>query len=284
MLDDEDLTVTPGRTLLQVDPPVSKELALNVMENYISALKDVGKGNLDPYQNQFCESFVVKDPVGTKKRHDKQQLQLALEDRQDLLMPEGFMLEVHAKTIAQDYKYTAVFATMVVPDAYGLYEKVNRTDLLTISQSGCVQNVTTYWSAAGSLLSSPASDRHKLTEKAIRDYLTALHKLGTGTDQESYFSKFAKKNLKVHDPYGGKDQPMESVEVLKKRIPELAASLAPKGFTVTVKGVLAAHNPRYGSAHLVLNIVGGPSVDIIDIFKITGNGKVKDLKAVWHIY
>jgi len=135
--------------------------------------------------------------------------------------------------------------------------------------------VKTFWSRSGTAV----SDRHKATKDAIRNYLQALHELGTNQSL-SYFSQFAG-NFTVHDPLG--TEPMTSVEELMTAIPELAKLLAPNGFTVDVEGVSVAADPEYGSAHLVLNIIGGPSVDIIDIFQIS-EGKVKDLKAVWHIF
>eukprot|EP00419_Tripos_fusus_P029283 CAMPEP_0172715590 /NCGR_PEP_ID=MMETSP1074-20121228/67631_1 /TAXON_ID=2916 /ORGANISM="Ceratium fusus, Strain PA161109" /LENGTH=350 /DNA_ID=CAMNT_0013540183 /DNA_START=146 /DNA_END=1198 /DNA_ORIENTATION=+ len=263
--------------------PSPKELAGNVTYDYVGHLMDVGAGNWTPYVKQFCKSFLVVDPVGTKNRTSKKQLRQVLRDRQDMFMPEGFALFVKAITISQDYQQTAVFSSMVVPSANGKMEEfVDRTDFLTIEtrkNKNCISSLKTYWSTAGSLLRAPVSVQHQTTEDGIRNYLRALHELGTNQSFD-YFSQFAD-NFTVHDPLGM--PPMTSLQELQTAIPELAKLLAPQGFTVDVEGVTVAANPEYGSAHLVLHFIGGASVDIIDIFQITSQGKVKNLKAVWHI-
>lgn len=258
---------------------VSKELALNVTFNYLMALQDVADGYPDPYQALLCDHFQVVDPVGTTRLTSTEKLLMAFREREDLMMPKGFLLAPHAITIAQDYQYAAAFSSMLVSKSESEDVMVSRSDLLTISPLGCIMYVDSYWSGAGSLLNTPASARHNTTKAAIHRYLKALHELGTGQSLD-YFSQFADE-FEVHDPFG--TAPMKSVAELQEAIPKLAALVAPKGFTVDVEGVTVSANPRWGSAHLVLNIVGGISIDIIDVFDITKQGKVRILKAVWHI-
>jgi len=258
---------------------VSIELAANVTARYVSALAAAGKNDLGPYLDQFCTAFKVVDPVGTAARRNPDQLKSMFGDRRAFLMPEDFVLRHHMTTIAQQHSYTAVSSSMEMMRNGVKYATVNRTDFLTISRLGCVKQVDAYWSLAGSsLLKIQPTDDHMRTEAAIRRYLTALDELGRNISP-AYFHQFTK-NFEVHDPFG--TPPMTSVAELMKAIPDLAALLAPKGFTVTVKAVTVATDPRYGTAHLVLNIVEGPSIDIIDIFKIK-HDLVKSLKAVWHI-
>jgi len=257
---------------------VSIELAANVTARYVSALTEAGKDVLGPYLDQFCNRFKVVDPVGTATRRKKWQLKSMFGDRRALIMPEDFVLRHHVTTIAQDHSYTAVSSSMEMMRNGAKYATVNRTDFLTISSLGCVKQVNAYWSLAGSVLKAEASEDHMRTEAAIRNYLMALDELGRNISP-AYFHQFTE-NFEVHDPFG--TPPMTSVAELMKAIPNLAALLAPKGFSVTVKAVTVATDPQYGSAHLVLNIVEGPNIDIIDIFKIK-NDLVKSLKAVWHI-
>lgn len=257
---------------------VSKELAFNVSVNYAWSLDDVGAGKLGSYKAQFCDRFEVLDPVGTEKRTKKWQLSQTLKQRQALLMPEGFLLQPHAITIAQEYSYTAVYSRMMVHNKGGELITVERSDLLTISPLGCIKGVKAYWSLAGSLLRTQVTEEHNKTKDAIHSYLTALNELGQAKSLD-YFAQFSD-YFEVHDPFG--TAPMTMVAELQKAIPELAAAVAPKGFTVTTEGVTVAADPRYGSAHLVLNIIDGPSIDIIDIFEIESS-KVKNLKAVWHL-
>jgi len=247
-----------------------------VTTKYIKALTDVGAGKLGPYLDQFCERFQVVDPIGTLAKTAKWQLERTLQYRQALTMPEGFTLEPKVITIAQEYTYTAVSSGMVVHKG-GKNITVSRSDLLTISPLGCIKRVNAYWSLA-SLLMTPVSEEHTHTKEIIHGYLKALDELGQGKSYD-YFSQFDNP-FEVHDPFG--TAPLTMVAELQTVIPELGAKLAPKGFTVTTKDVTVAADPKYGSAHLVLNIVEGPSIDIIDLFETNG-GKVKSLKAVWHI-
>jgi len=250
---------------------------MNVTSKYISALTDVGNGKVGPYLNQFCEKFQVEDPVGTEKRTTKWLLNKTLQDRQALTMPEGFVLEPKAITIAQEYSYTAAYSSMLVHNKGGENITVSRSDLLTVSPLGCIKHVKAYWILAP-LLKTDVSEEHKNTKEAIHKYLNALDELGQAKSYD-YFEQFDKE-FEVHDPFG--TAPMTMVSELQKVIPELGALIAPSGFTVTTKDVAVAADPKYGTAHLVLNIIKGPSVDIIDIFTIN-KGKVKSLKAVWHL-
>jgi len=258
---------------------VSKEFAMNVTTKYIKALTDVGAGKLGPYLDQFCERFQAVDPVGTLARTSKDQYKRALQYRRALTMPKGFVLEPKVITIAQEYAYTAVYSSMVVHNKAGKKVEnitMNRADLLTISPLGCVKRVSAYWSLA-SLLKTQVSAEHTQTKEVIHGYLKALDDLGHGKNYD-YFGQFDDE-FEVHDPFG--TAPMTMVKELQTVIPELGSKIAPKGFSVTTKDVTVATDPKFGTAHLVLNIVGGPSVDIIDFFEVTK--KVKSLKAVWHL-
>mmetsp|Transcript_6239 Transcript_6239/g.11603 ORF Transcript_6239/g.11603 Transcript_6239/m.11603 type:complete len:371 (-) Transcript_6239:163-1275(-) len=258
---------------------VTKVMAEQVTKRYVDALTDLGTGGRSgSFFRQFCRRFRVTDPVGTRASRSSWSLYKLYEDRKSLMWPEGYELILQATTIAQDFKHTAVFSSMVMRGKFGEDVMVNRTDLLKISRWGCLKKVHAYWSVAGSLMQTAPSTEHKMTEDAIRNYLTALHELGTNQSYR-YFHRFTQ-DFTLRDPMGS--PPVTSLRDLQTRIPELARNVAPEGFSVTVKGVTVAADPKYGSAHLVLHLHGGPSVDIIDVFKIK-NGKVKNLKAVWRI-
>jgi len=283
-----------GESSSKSSTSVSKEVAMNATQNYLKAVNLAAQGQRKPYlYSTFlddCEEpFEVADPVGLTVHTSRE----GLVDLIDTWPP--FTLETHAVTLAQDYSYTAAFSTMIFDEFI-----VNRTDFLRIHSDGSVRSTKVYWSQdvvpqtglESSGPDDPFGPRDPFTELSqditcvgtMHRYFTALNELGT-LQSYDYFDQFSPESFEVHDPFG--TPPLRSVGALQKYIPELAKTLAPNGFTVSVKGVAVTADPFKCSAHIKLNIIDGPSVDIIDIFDVTnpdgGTSTVGTLKAIWHI-
>jgi len=281
-------TDTPTTNYPTNPPPEKhdpKKIAMDVSDEYVSALKEIGNGNLKPYLDMLCDEFVVTDPVGTSPQSKKKHIKAMLRDKQDFITPEGFALSVDMVSIAQNKSYAAVFSTMSIKGSNGKPIETRRSDLLTIDPTGCISSAESYWSLAGSWLSTSRSVQAETTEWTIRKYLKALHELGTNQSL-AYFSQFAPSGFEVHDPLGTPSK--HSITELQGNIVELSKAVAPYGFAVSVKGVAVSADDHFGSAHLVLHLFNSKaeifhSVDIIDIFEITEDGFIKSLKAVWHI-
>jgi len=281
-----------GESSSQSRTSVSKKVALNATKHYIEAVSLAARGLRKPYLYgtfyDSCEDpFEVVDPVGSAPH-------TSIEGLVDLLDTwPNFTLHTHVVTLAQDYSYTAAFSTMKFDGI-----SINRTDFLKIHSDGSVQSLQTYWSKEEALapqvgvgLSAREGDPfaeflqdNSTCVDTMHRYFTALNELGT-LQSYAYFDQF-NASFEVHDPFG--TPPMTSVAQLQKFIPELAKTLAPNGFTVSVEGLAVTADPYKCSAYLKLNIIKGPSIDIIDIFEVTSGdhgspSAVSSLKAIWNI-
>jgi len=258
---------------------ISKEDALNATQRYIQALNSAGQGHRTPYLfhtflDDCAESAEVIDPVGRAPHKSYKGFNEVLDQWPNLT------LQTHVSVVAQDYSYTAAFSTMTFNDPSGETIVTNRTDFLKIESDGSVRSVHAYWSNG-----NEHSSQYDTTVRTIKQYFKALNELGTGQSTE-YFNQFAA-SFEVRDPLG--TTPSTSLEQLQLAIPELAKNVAPKGFTVSVEGLAIATDPQMGSAYLKLNIVEGPIIDIVDLFRITSGddgspARISNLTAVWHVF
>lgn len=227
----------------------------------------------------FKDKIAVSDPVGSEMKTEKTQLSTSISTMRAAIAPLGFDLTPLAVTVAQDPKFAAAFSTLTIT---GSNISFNRTDMLEFTTCGTasmVESVSAYWNFAGSAY-DVKSHQYSVTYNTIRRYLTALNDLGTGKNDD-YFRQFAEE-FEVHDPFG--TDPVLTMQELQNKIFGLSQAVAPKGFQVKTKGVTVSADERFGTAYLELKLAhSGEEIPIIDVFEISTDGKVMNLKAVWHV-
>jgi len=243
---------------------------------YLRALGDVGTFKNVDYLNMFKDKILVSDPVGSDMKIDKIQLLTSTSNMRAVIAPLGFDIASQAVAVAQDPKFAATYSTVKVT---GSNISFDRADLLEFSTCGKLESVSAYWNFAGSA-HGVKSEQYSVTYNAIRSFLAALHELGTGKSTV-YFSQFADE-FEVHDPFG--TGPALTMADLQKKVSGLAEFLAPKGFEVKTKAMTVSADERFGSAYFDLKLLhSGEEIPVIDIFEISADGKVMNLKAVWHM-